>query len=309
LWRILVSSWGSYRLAAAALLAAPGIGASLNCGTACETRSIASVPSPGRELEAVALVRSSRSPSETTLEASVLPPSAAPGARGNLFTSDPFPSSRLSLDSIDLPLSLNWEERNRLVVEYDPWLRIASSRESVASVRVMYRERTAPQGGSAMTLHLTSTAFDSGGSIPALYTCEGKNLAPPLAWSGTPEGTKSLALIADDPDAPDPAAPKRTWVHWVVYNLPPADGSLQEGARDADLPKGALPGLNDWGRTGYGGPCPPIGRHRYFFKLYALDVVLPDLHQPKKAALEAAMEGHVIGKVELFGTYQKTGKH
>jgi hypothetical protein len=291
------------------LVVAPGLGASLDCGAACETRPIASVASPGHELEAVALIRSCRSPTETTLETSLIPPGAALGARGNLFSSEPFPSSRLSIDSADLPLSLTWEGRNQLIVEYDPWLRIANFRQSVASVRVLYRERAAPQGGSSMPLHLTSTAFDSSGTIPALYTCEGKNLAPPLAWSGTPAGAKSLALIVDDPDAPDPAAPKRTWVHWVVYNLPAQDGSLPEGAKDADLPRGALPGQNDWGRTGYGSPCPPIGRHRYFFKLYALDVVLPDLHRPKKAALEAAMEGHVIGKVELIGTYQKSGTH
>ena len=126
-----------------------------------------------------------------------------------------------------------------------------------------------------------------------------------LAWSGVPEGTKSLALIVDDPDAPDPAAPKRTWVHWVLYNLPPEAGGLDAAASPDLLPLGARQGRNDWGRTGYGGPCPPIGRHRYFHKLYALDTVLPDLGEPTKAALEKAMQGHVLGKSELVGTYEK----
>jgi hypothetical protein len=99
-----------------------------------------------------------------------------------------------------------------------------------------------------------------------------------------------------------------TWVHWVLYNLPPGDGGLPEGVMPAALPAGTLEGLNDWKRTGYGGPCPPIGRHRYFFKLYALDTVLPDLGRPTKARLEQAMAGHVLARAELMGTYQKTGR-
>lgn len=152
-------------------------------------------------------------------------------------------------------------------------------------------------------MNLTSTAFKDGGEIPAKYTCEGSDLSPPLAWSGVPAGAKSLALIVDDPDAPDPKAPQRTWVHWVVYNLPPAAGGLNEALKK--LPGGARDGHNDWNRAGYGGPCPPIGRHRYFFKLYALDALLPDLGGPGKAKLEAAMKRHVIAHAELVGTYQK----
>jgi len=154
-----------------------------------------------------------------------------------------------------------------------------------------------------MTLKLTSTAFAHGGEIPSRHTCEGDDVSPPLAWAGVPENAKSLALIVDDPDAPDPAAPKMTWVHWILYNIPPGAGQLAEGTRQ--LAAGTLEGLNDWKRTGYGGPCPPIGRHRYFHKLYALDTVLPNLGQVPKAKLEAAMKPHVIAYAELVGTYQK----
>lgn len=156
-----------------------------------------------------------------------------------------------------------------------------------------------------MALALTSTAFVHDGAIPATYTCQGKDISVPLAWSGLPEGTRSLALIVDDPDAPDPAAPKMTWVHWVLYNVPPGADGLEEAVKASGLPKGTLEGRNDWGRTGYGGPCPPVGRHRYFFKLYALDVVLPDLGTPDKQHLERAMKGHVLAKHELIGTYAK----
>jgi Raf kinase inhibitor-like YbhB/YbcL family protein len=154
-------------------------------------------------------------------------------------------------------------------------------------------------------MRLTSPAFPHQGAIPAVYTCDGEDVSPPLAWSDVPANAKSLALIVDDPDAPDPKAPKMTWVHWVLYNLPRGDGGLPEGVTSADLPPGAREGLNDWKRTGYGGPCPPIGRHRYFFKLYALDTVLPDLRHPTKAALEKAMKGHVIAQAELIGTYER----
>lgn len=154
-----------------------------------------------------------------------------------------------------------------------------------------------------MALTLTSTAFDAGGPIPPIYTCDGNDISPPLAWSGAPAGTKSYALIVDDPDAPDPAAPQRTWVHWVVYNLGPEVSMLEQAGRHS--PSGSLDGLNDWKRAGYGGPCPPIGRHRYFFKLYALDAMLPDLKQPTKQQLEKAMEKHVLAKTELIGTYHK----
>lgn len=156
-----------------------------------------------------------------------------------------------------------------------------------------------------MTLKLSSPAFADGGEIPSKYTCEGQDVSPPLAWSGVPAGAKSLALVVDDPDAPDPAAPKMTWVHWVLYNIPPSASSLGEAV--SELPAGTLEGLNDWRRTGYGGPCPPVGRHRYFHKLYALDTVLPDLGRPTKARLEARIQGHVIGQAELVGTYRKRG--
>jgi Raf kinase inhibitor-like YbhB/YbcL family protein len=154
-----------------------------------------------------------------------------------------------------------------------------------------------------MTLKLTSSAFAEGGEIPSNYTCEGQDISPPLAWSRAPADTRSFALVVDDPDAPDPAAPKMTWVHWVLYNIPASATSLAEGVRD--LPPGTLQGLNDWKRAGYGGPCPPIGRHRYFHKLYALDAMLPNLGQVAKAKLEAAMRPHVIAQAELVGTYQK----
>lgn len=155
-------------------------------------------------------------------------------------------------------------------------------------------------------MQLTSPQFKPNGEIPGVHTCEGKDRAPALAFSDVPANAKSLALIVDDPDAPDPAAPKMTWVHWVLYNIPSHAQGLPEGAVAKDLPQGTLEGKNDWKRTGYGGPCPPIGRHRYFFKLYALDAPLPDLKSPDKGALEKAMQGHVVGKAELVGTYEKT---
>jgi Raf kinase inhibitor-like YbhB/YbcL family protein len=160
-------------------------------------------------------------------------------------------------------------------------------------------------GEAAMALTLESGAFAAGAAIPTRYTCEGDDVSPPLAWSDVPTGTRSLALIVDDPDAPDPAAPRRTWVHWVLYNLPPDSHGLADGVKSTQLPTGTREGMNDWERTGYGGPCPPIGRHRYFHKLYALDVVLPDLGRPNKAQLLDAIEGHVLAQAELIGTYQK----
>jgi Raf kinase inhibitor-like YbhB/YbcL family protein len=154
-----------------------------------------------------------------------------------------------------------------------------------------------------MSLVLKSPAFANGGMIPSVYTCEGADKAPLLEWSGAPAGVKSFVLIVDDPDAPDPKAPKMTYVHWVLYDIPPSAVRL-----DAQMPPGAREGLNDWKRTGYGGPCPPIGRHRYFFKLYALDTMLGDLGKATKATVEAAMRGHVIAQAELMGTYQKGDK-
>jgi hypothetical protein len=156
-----------------------------------------------------------------------------------------------------------------------------------------------------MPLRLSSPAFAAGGEIPALFTCEGRDLSPALEWTGVPDGAKSLVLIVDDPDAPDPKAPKTTWVHWVLYNLPPPTQGLVQGVGARDLPAGTREGTNDWKRTGYGGPCPPIGRHRYFHKLYALDTALPELGAATKADVEAAMKGHVLELAELMGTYEK----
>jgi hypothetical protein len=158
-----------------------------------------------------------------------------------------------------------------------------------------------------MTMTLTSTAFENGAEIPAIFTCEGSDISPALAWHGVPANAKTLVLIVDDPDAPDPAAPKMTWVHWLLYDLPPTSNGLPQAVAAQALPAGTREGRNDWKRTGYGGPCPPIGRHRYFHKLYALDMVLGDLATPDKPKLEAAMHGHVIASAQLLGTYQKQG--
>lgn len=152
-------------------------------------------------------------------------------------------------------------------------------------------------------MKLESSAFTANGEIPTEHTCEGDDVSPPLSWSDVPSGTKSFALVVDDPDAPDPAAPKRVWVHWVVYDIPPSTTSLPKGA-STSLPDGAKTGTNDWGNKAWGGPCPPIGRHRYFHKIYALDTVL-GLDGADKKTLERAMEGHILAQAELVGTYQK----
>jgi Raf kinase inhibitor-like YbhB/YbcL family protein len=157
-----------------------------------------------------------------------------------------------------------------------------------------------------MQFALKSTAFDNGDPIPAKHTCEGEDLSPPLQWEGVPEQARSLVLIVDDPDAPDPKAPKMTWVHWVLYNMPADAAVLPEGVKSENLPSGTKEGMNDWKRTGYGGPCPPRGRHRYFHKLYALDTILKGLHRPTKAQVESSMKGHIIAKAELVGTYEKS---
>ncbi|HXC50572.1 MAG TPA: YbhB/YbcL family Raf kinase inhibitor-like protein [Candidatus Limnocylindrales bacterium] len=154
-------------------------------------------------------------------------------------------------------------------------------------------------------MKIESTAFAPGGEIPVKYTCKGDDVSPPLSWSGVPANARSLVLIVDDPDAPDPAAPKRTWVHWVVHGLAPASTGLPEAAGSSPPPAPAKAGLNDWSRPTYSGPCPPIGRHRYFFKLYALDIELPAMESATKPALESAMQGHTIAHAELIGTFQK----
>lgn len=158
-----------------------------------------------------------------------------------------------------------------------------------------------------MTFKLTSPAFQPGGAIARQYTCQGADISPAFSWSGAPAATKSFAFIMDDPDAPDPKAPKMTYVHWVLYNIPADANGLPGDEKKNGLPKGTLQGTNDWKRTGYGGPCPPIGRHRYFHKLYALDAMLPDLQQPTKPQLLEAMKGHVLAETQLMGTYQKEG--
>jgi Raf kinase inhibitor-like YbhB/YbcL family protein len=166
-------------------------------------------------------------------------------------------------------------------------------------------DASAQTGGKTMALTISSPAFGSNGKIPTKYTCEGNDVSPALSWSGVPANAKSLALIVDDPDAPDPRAPKMTYVHWVLYGIPPSASGLAEAVQKNSLPAGTREGLNDWKKTGYGGPCPPIGEHRYFFKLYALDTALADLGTPTKAQLEKAMQGHITEKAELIGKYEK----
>jgi Raf kinase inhibitor-like YbhB/YbcL family protein len=161
---------------------------------------------------------------------------------------------------------------------------------------------------STMPFNLTSPAFAPNGAIPAKYTCEGADTSPPLEWSGAPSNAKSFALIVDDPDAPDPAKPQRVYVHWVVYNIPSSTTKLPENAAKSGLPSGAMQGSNDWGKQTYGGPCPPIGRHRYFFKLYALNTEMKGLSNPNKTQFEKAMQPYIIGNAQLIGTYQKTKK-
>jgi hypothetical protein len=149
-----------------------------------------------------------------------------------------------------------------------------------------------------MPLSLKSSAFSNNGRIPPVHTCDGDSTPPPLEWSGAPDGTKSYVLIVDDPDAPDPKAPKRTYVHWVAYDLPASAKAMDGKHRQ---------GVNDGHEPGYAGPCPPIGRHRYFFKLYALDREL-GLDRPTKPDVERAMAGHVLAEATLMGTYEKTRK-
>jgi len=155
------------------------------------------------------------------------------------------------------------------------------------------------------TLTLSSSAFSPGGEIPKDYTCDGRDHSPVLEWSGAPEGTRSFALIVDDPDAPDPRAPKTVWVHWVLYDIPAMSTGIEEGANAGHLPRGTKVGHNDWRKTVWGGPCPPIGRHRYFFKLYALDLAELGLANADKQGVERAMNGHVLAQTELVGTYQR----
>ena len=156
-----------------------------------------------------------------------------------------------------------------------------------------------------MVFAVSSPAFEHETEIPSLYTCDGRDISPPLQWREFPPQTRSFALIIEDPDAPDPANPRLTWVHWMLYNIPPSTDSLSEDAGGSGLPVGTLEGLNDWRRTGYGGPCPPLGRHRYFHRVYALDCLLPDLGRPRRPAFLAAIEGHILRQAELIGTYKR----
>lgn len=152
---------------------------------------------------------------------------------------------------------------------------------------------------------LRSSGFSPGGEIPVEFTCEGDETSPPLEWTDVPDAARSLALVVDDPDAPDPRRPLRVYVHWILYNLPPGPGMLRGGVPPFELPGGTRFGTTNDGGTEYVGPCPPIGRHRYLFRLHALDTVLPDLGKPRKAELEAAMAGHLLATAELMGTYEK----
>jgi Raf kinase inhibitor-like YbhB/YbcL family protein len=156
-----------------------------------------------------------------------------------------------------------------------------------------------------MNMNLLSPAFKNHHTIPERHTCDGMNTSPPLYWTGVPPKTRSLALIVDDPDAPDPADPQMTFVHWVLYNIPPETNGLEEGAAPYALPIDAEQGLNDFSDHTWGGPCPPAGRHRYFFKLYALNTTLPHMKHATKGALEAAMQGHVLAEAQLVGLYQR----
>jgi Raf kinase inhibitor-like YbhB/YbcL family protein len=172
-----------------------------------------------------------------------------------------------------------------------------------SSARAGVKTEGAQKGGVMSKMQVRSSAFENMKEIPTKYTCKGQDISPPLSFLHVPKEAKSLVLIADDPDAPDPKAPKMTWVHWVLYNIPPDTDGLKEAVKK--LPAGTKEGLSDWKRTGWGGPCPPIGRHRYFFKLYALSEMLPDLKSPTKNELLKALEGKVIAQAELVGTYQK----
>ena len=158
---------------------------------------------------------------------------------------------------------------------------------------------------SPMPMTLKSSSFAHQTPIPNRFTCDGPDVSPALSWSNIPQNTKSLVLIVDDPDVPIPAIPIITWVHWLLYNIPPTISELPEKIMQNDLPTGTLQGKNDWKQTSYRGPCPPIGKHRYFFKLYALDTELPDLNLPNKTRLEKAMAGHIIDYAELIGIYNR----
>ena len=168
-------------------------------------------------------------------------------------------------------------------------------------VPVIDSGKTEVMEDTAMAITITSSAFEDGGMIPKKHTCDSVNVSPPLTWAGVPDSAVSLALICDDPDAPS-----RTWVHWVMYNIPPDTNSLSEGvSKDSLLANGAIQGMTDFKKVGYGGPCPPSGTHRYFFKLYALDFTPKFKTHATKAELLKAMEGHVLAEGVLMGRYER----
>jgi len=203
-----------------------------------------------------------------------------------------------------VPAILNLKNTTRLFHQF--WAAVLGL--NLVCISVVEAKTGLPPGKKeniVMPMIITTPSFKHGGDIPARHTCDGLNISPMIEWSGVPTATKSLALIVDDPDAPDPEAPRTTWVHWVVYNIPPDTNGLPETFTAEGLHSGTKQGLNDWQRTGYQGPCPPIGKHRYYFKLYALDIVLPDLNSPAKSALEKAMQGHILARSELVRRYQR----
>lgn len=172
---------------------------------------------------------------------------------------------------------------------------------AMLSIPFFAHTTTVSLGGKIVKFELTSTAFRAGEMIPPKYTCDGPDVSPPLAWTGVPQGAQSFALIVDDPDAP-----RGIWVHWVLYDIPAQESSLPEAMpSDPQLKNGARNGRNDFQRLGYGGPCPPSGTHRYFFKLYALDKKLGLPSGATKAEVLKAMEGHILGQAELMGTYKR----
>jgi Raf kinase inhibitor-like YbhB/YbcL family protein len=176
------------------------------------------------------------------------------------------------------------------------------SEKDVGFCEQMSKADVVPVGGKKMEIKITSPAFEEGGLIPARYTADGADISPPLQWEAVPEGTRSIALISDDPDAP-----VGTWVHWVLYNLPADTRDLTENVPpDKTLPNGARQGTSDFGRIGYGGPAPPSGTHRYFFKIYALDVQIDLPPGARKPDLLKAMEGHILAQGQLMGRYKRT---
>ena len=168
-------------------------------------------------------------------------------------------------------------------------------KESLLSALALALLATVSSEGADSGFKITSTAFSEGKEIPKRFTCDGENVSPPLAWTGAPADAKAFALIVDDPDAPS-----GLFTHWIVFNLPASTHSLPEGVKPAENQ-----GTNDFRKVGYGGPCPPKGRHRYFFHLYALKDELSGLKSPKRKEIDAALKGHVIGETVLMGTYQR----